>query len=160
MWGFHTHHRDPGWPGSKPRFSQTPSALTTELSRCAIRKATSGNYPGSGGWLFSDPHWSEYVGRQSVGSTRLTPHTVSLKLLRLQRFNTVQLDSRKGQTTLNEWTLIWSCLLFSTKKRTTFVAIPGYFASICDVTSKSVCLTLRLEIADPYAHVNGDYQGV
>jgi len=30
------------------------------------------------------------------------------------------------------------------------VAIPGYFASFCDVTSEVVCLMLRLTIAGPY----------
>ena len=32
--------------------------------------------------------------------------------------------------------------------------IPGYFAFICDVTSKSVFLTLRMAIADPYIVTN------
>jgi len=34
------------------------------------------------------------------------------------------------------------------------VAIPGCFASICDVTSESVYFPSRLAIADPYIHIN------
>jgi len=44
------------------------------------------------------------------------------------------------------------------KERTTrdmIVMIPGYFASIGVVTTESVCLTLRLAIADRYIHING-----
>jgi len=49
-----------------------------------------------------------------------------------------------------------SCLVFIKKKTTrdVIVAIPGYFASIYDVTSESVCLTLRLVIANLYIHIN------
>lgn len=32
--------------------------------------------------------------------------------------------------------------------------IPIQFTSICDVTSESICLALRLEIAHPYIHIN------
>ena len=41
------------------------------------------------------------------------------------------------------------------KTRDIIVAIPGQFASICEVTSESVGLTLRLVIADPSIHING-----
>jgi len=42
---------------------------------------------------------------------------------------------------------------FQHKEKTTrdiIVMIPGYVASICDITSKSVCLTIKLAIVDPY----------
>jgi len=48
------------------------------------------------------------------------------------------------------------------KERTTrdiIVAVPGYFTSICDVTSQSVCLTLRLGISDPDIHINRSLGG-
>ena len=40
------------------------------------------------------------------------------------------------------------------------VATPGFPASICDVTSGSVSLTLRSAIANSYIHIDGREPGV